>query len=118
MPDEIPAITREDVREEAYHILSAIAATRRDHRAFEQNWRKLWQLVREARAAYFPLGGLYHGPWRINSDPGLSRLSPRLIAVNFMVSIWPAEEQRSGADLLGLLNWAGVLPPDGRQTID
>jgi hypothetical protein len=74
----------------------------------------LWQLLREAKAAYLP--GLEDGPWYLGSHahPKGYGFMPTLIAGGFSVPIWPPEQARFGHDLLGLLNWAGVPVPDGR----
>jgi hypothetical protein len=114
--DQVPALTRDNVREEAREILSAIDASRPHPGAFEDNWRKLWQLVREAKSAYLPFERSSDRPWHLSGDPdhdpdgGVSTLT----AGNFVVSIWPPEEARSGADLPRLLNWAGVPAPYAR----
>jgi hypothetical protein len=114
MVDETPVLTPEDIREEAREILIAIDASRHHPTAFENNWRKLWQLMREAKAAFLP--GLSQGPWYLTSqaDHGGSGLTPSLAAGGFAVPIWPPQEARSGGDLPGLLNWAGVPVPRGR----
>jgi hypothetical protein len=112
MTDETPVLTPEDVRKEAGEILVAIDASRDHQAAFEGNWRRLWQLLREARAAYLP--GVDGGPWYLTTHAdreATAGLSPRLTAGNFDVPIWPREEARSGTDLPGLLNWAGVPVP-------
>ncbi len=115
MTDETPVLNSEDVRREAREILRAIDASR-DHPApFQDNWRKLWQLLREARAAFLPLGGRNEGPWHFSGGPDRESHTSlvRLTAGKFAVAIWPPEEARPGADLPRLLNWAGVPIPDG-----
>jgi hypothetical protein len=117
MTNHVPALTRQNVREEAREILSAIDASRRHREALEDNWRRLWQLVREAKAAYLPfLERSNDGPWHLSGDPdrGPYGFHPRLTAGNFVASIWPPEEARSGTDLPKLLNWAGVPAPYAR----
>ena len=114
MTDDTPVLTPEDVREEAREILRAIDVTRHHQTLFEHNWRKLWQLLREARAADLP--GLEDGPWYLGSHahPGVYGFVPTLIGGNFRIPIWPPQEARFAPNLLGLLNWAGVPVPDGR----
>jgi hypothetical protein len=115
MIDETPVLTPEDVREEAREILRAIDSNRAHQGAFEDNWRKLWQLLREAKAAYLP--GLSDGPWYLRSHAGEGErfgLSSSLTAGSFDVPIWPPEAARSAGDLPGLLNWAGVPAPHER----
>jgi hypothetical protein len=115
MADQIPALTRDNVREEAREILSAIEASRSHQGPFEANWRRLWQLVREAKAAYLPWEPSNSGPWHLSGDPDYRRGDlPNLSAGNFVVSIWPPDQAGLGADLPGLLNWAGVPEPDAR----
>jgi hypothetical protein len=116
LTDETPVLTLEDVRREAREILRAIDVSR-DHPApFQANWRKLWQLVREAKAAYLPVDGSNGGPWHLSSEPDqeLDRSLVRLTAGKFAVAIWPPEAARAGTDLPRLLNWAGVPVPGGR----
>jgi hypothetical protein len=102
--------------QEAAEILSAIDDSRRHRFAFEANWRKLWQLVREAKAARLPSEGSSPGPWQLRNggDHGDQALST-LTAGHFTVPIWPPEAPRSGTDLPGLLNWAGVPTPNGQR---
>ena len=116
MRDRGPALTRDNVREEARDILSALDATRSDSDAFENNWRKLWQLVREAKAAFLPTRDPNHGPWHLNNDLDQRPHgeSSKLTAGTFVVSIWPRDQAGLGADLPGLLNWAGVPTPLAR----
>jgi hypothetical protein len=116
MPDQVPALTRDNVRDEAFEILSAIDASRPQQGAFEAHWRRLWQLVREARAAYLPWWRSSAGPWHISHDPDPrpQGTSANLIAGNFVVSIWPPDQAGLGTDLPGLLNWAGVPEPHAR----
>lgn len=109
--DEVPALTRDDVRDEARDILTAIAASRDHDAAFEDNWRLLWQLVREANAADLPSRMRAHGPWEISRGSDHHQSVSSLISGDFMVRIWPHDEERAWADLLGLLNWADVLAP-------
>ena len=113
MTDETPVLTPEDVRQEAREILRAIDATRHHQPRFEHNWRKLWQLLREARAADLPEPK--DGPWCLgnHAQAGDYGFVPPLIAGNFCVPIWPPQDARFAPDLLGLLNWAGVPVPDG-----
>jgi hypothetical protein len=114
LTDETPVLPPEDVREEAREILRAIDASRHHQTVFEDNWRKLWQLLREAKAADLP--GSKHGPWSLGSHThdGEYGFVPTLIAGRFRVPIWPPQQARFASDLLGLLNWAGVPVPDGR----
>jgi hypothetical protein len=76
----------------------------------------LWQLLREAQAAYLP--GSDEGPWYLANGANRERdgRTPALTAGSFRVPIWPPEQARFAPDLLGLLNWAGVPVPDGRET--
>jgi hypothetical protein len=114
MTDETPLLSPEAVRDEAREILLAIDASRGHPAAFEDNWRKLWQLLREAKAAYLP--GLDDGPWYLTGPAHREvalGLPTSLTAGSFHVPIWPPEEARSGADLPRLLNWAGVPAPHG-----
>ena len=111
--DGICILSNEDVREEARQILMAIDKTRGNQAAFEDNWRRLWQLLREANAAHLP--GSQDGPWslRNHSDKGSPR--PAILAAgHFEVPIWPPEGARRGPDLPGLLNWAQVPIPYAR----
>ena len=115
MPDQVPALTRDNVREEAREILSAIAASRSHPARLEANWRRLWQLVREAKSAYLPWGSSSPGPWHLCGPPEPNHGAlPDLTAGNFVVSIWPLDQAGLGGDLPGLLNWAGVPEPDAR----
>ena len=113
MADQGSALTRDNVREEAREIISAIDASRAHPVRFEAHWRRLWQLVREAKAAYLPWESSNPGPWHLTdtaeSDSGAS---PNLTAGDFMVAMWPPDHARLGGDLPGLLNWAGVPAPD------
>lgn len=106
--DEASSLTRDEVREEARWILVALDSTRIQPRRFEKNWRKLWQLLREAGAASFVMEDS-RGPWVFdhNTDP----LSAILIADNFRLPVWPTQDGRSGPELARLLNWAGVPKP-------
>jgi hypothetical protein len=115
MADQVPALTRDNVREEAGEILSALEASR-PQGVFEDNWRKLWQLVREAKAAYLPWEPSNDGPWHLSGDPdhGPYEVSQSLTAGTFVVSIWPPDQAGLRADLPGLLNWAGVPAPHAR----
>ena len=108
MTDEAPSLTRDEVHEEARWILVALDTSRVQPRRFEDNWRKLWQLLREAGAAALVMEDS-PGPWVFdhNTDP----LSAILIADNFRLPVWPAQDGRSGPELARLLNWAGVPKP-------
>jgi hypothetical protein len=112
MADQVPALTRDNVRVEAEEILSALEGSQ-PQREFEDNWRKLWQLVREAKASYLPVERSHAGPWHLSEDldPGVSY---SLTAGTFIVSVWPPDQAGLGADLPGLLNWAGVPAPNAR----
>jgi hypothetical protein len=114
--DQVPALTRDNVREEAGEILSALEASPPHQGEFEENWRRLWQLVREAKAAYLPSEPSHGGPWHVSGDldPGPYGVSSSLTAGAFVVSIWPPDQAGLGADLPGLLNWAGVPAPHAR----
>jgi hypothetical protein len=114
--DETPVLTPEAVRREAREILRAIDASRHHQAPLQDNWRKLWQLVREAKAAYLPFGSSSDEPWHLStgSDREPHTSVVRLTAGEFAVAIWPPEEARPGADLPRLLNWAGVPIPNGR----
>ena len=113
MPDQVPALTRDNVREEAREIISAIDANRFHPGRFEAHWRLLWQLVREAKAAYLPWESSNSGPWHLTQTPESdSGASPNLSAGDFVVAMWPPDHARLGGDLPGLLNWAGVPEPD------
>lgn len=113
MPDQGPALTRDNIREEAGEIISAIDVSRAHPEPFEDNWRRLWQLVREAKAAFLPWDASHRGPWRLSGERiGRKGGLPNLSAGNFEVSIWPPDQAGLGADLPGLLNWAGVPEPD------
>ena len=50
MTDDTYPLSREDIRADAVEILSALDASRTDLTAYEDNWRRLWQLMREAKA--------------------------------------------------------------------
>ena len=110
MTDEAPALSRDDVRQEARQILAALNANREHRQRFEEIWRKLWQLAREARAADLPSRNV-DGPWSIYYDR--VSLLPFLTTDSFRIPIWPASDGRSQPDLAKLLNWAGV-PADAR----
>ena len=115
MPDQLPALTRDNVREEAGEILSAIDASRAHAEPFQDNWRRLWQLVREAKAAFLPLDVSHRGPWHLSGEPlGARGALPNLSAGRFEVSIWPLDQAGLGNELPGLLNWAGVPEPHAR----
>ena len=111
-------LRRDEVREEALNILSAIDASRRDRGAFEKNWRRLWQLVREAKAADISLEDPKHDLWHLgNHGDGADGASATLMAGDFTLPVWPPEGPRSRTDLPELLNWAGVpiLVSNGRS---
>ena len=112
MADDTPALTRDDVREEAGQTLLALDGSRADRGRFEANWRQLWQLAREASAASLATGNAT-GPWHL--DCTTIPLSQMLRADSFRIPIWPSEEMRAGPNLVRLLNWAGVPIPDARQ---
>src|SRR5215207_3845536 len=116
MSNEQSALTRDAVREEAGEALSAIHASRHHRGLFEDNWRKLWQLVREAKAARLPSESPTDGPWHLSRNPDAGRygVSSWLTAGSFVVPVWPPDAPRSPTDLPSLLNWAGVPVPDGR----
>lgn len=109
--NEIPGFTLDDVRREASEILLAIDASRNEQHIFEDNWRRLWQLLREVNAAYLPVDG-NGGPWRIVSDPNRrDAFAPMLAADSFVVPVWPARFNHSEQGLPALLNWARVPAP-------
>jgi hypothetical protein len=114
--DGVSALSRPDVLQEAQEIIAALNASRLHRVAFEDNWRKLWQLLREARAACLPFGGSTHGPWHFSRAPEAAPAggSLRLMAGNLFVPIWPTEGFRPGSELPGLLNSVGVPIPDGQ----
>jgi hypothetical protein len=115
MPDQVPALTRDNIREEAGEIISAIDASRSYTGPFEANWRRLWQLVREAKAAFLPWDASNRGPWHLSGERAVRKGGlPSLSAGNFQVSIWPPDQAGLGGDLPGLLNWAGVPEPDAQ----
>jgi hypothetical protein len=108
MEDETPILTAQIIRQEAREILGALKETQTDGKVFENNWQRLWQLVREARAATLPFQGI-RGPWHLGSNGnGRSEALLTLIGGGFRRAIWPPDQARFGADLIGLLNWAGV----------
>jgi hypothetical protein len=114
MTDEASLLTRINVREEAREILSAIDASRRQRPAFEAHWRRLWQLAREAEAAYLPPDASDTGPWELRNEGGNGNgASSTLTAGDFTVPVWPPEAPRLETHLPGLLNWAGVPVPKG-----
>jgi hypothetical protein len=115
MPEQVPALTRDNIRKEAGEIISAIDASRAHPEPFEDNWRRLWQLVREAKAAFLPWDASHRGPWHLSDTPeSHSGGSPNLRAGDFVLTMWPPDHARLGGDLPGLLNWAGVPQPDAR----
>ena len=112
MKDPTPALPIEDVREEAQEILSALDASRSERVVFEGHWRRLWQLLREAKAAGMFLSQADQGPWHLTIDGNRGEYpAAHLAAGEFMLPIWPPDEPRSGSDLPRLLNWAGVPVP-------
>ena len=115
MGDDQSVLTKQAVREEAREILLALDGSRVDPEKFEDSWRRLWQLAREARAAGLAVQD-HNKPWSMDfrEDP----LPAILVADSFSVPIWPTSEGRLEPDLAGLLNWAGVpVPmPDRRST--
>jgi hypothetical protein len=113
MKDQTPSLPIEDVREEAHEILAALDASRSERVVFEGHWRRLWQLVREAKAAGMLHSQAHQGPWGLYRGGGLdqSGVAVYLIAGEFMLPIWPPDEPRSGTDLPTLLNWASVRVP-------
>ncbi len=115
--NETPGFTLDDVRKEAYQILLAIDASRNEQSVYQENWRRLWQLLREANAAYLPVDGT-GGPWHLISDPSRGdALTPALVADTFAAPVWPSQPSHSSPALLALLNWAGVpAPMDDRRT--
>lgn len=113
MPDDSSLLTRDVVQQEAGEIILAIAASRQQRGAFEENWSKLWQLLREAKTALVPSESPTAGPWHLSSTrDGRYGPSPSLTAGSFAVPLWPPDAMRTGADLPELLNWAGVPVPD------
>ena len=116
MGDQAQTLTRNNIREEAREILSALDTSQLHQAEFEDNWRKLWQLVREAKAAYLPSEPSVGGPWQLGAerDHGPSGVSSSLTAGTFVVLVWPPDQAGLGADLPGLLNWAGVPAPHAR----
>ena len=116
MPDQLPVLTRENIREEAGEILSALESSQPHQGEFQDNWRRLWQLIREAKAAFLPLEPSHDGPWHVNGVPGhvTQDASRSLSAGDFVVAIWPPDQAGLGADLPGFLNWAGVPVPHAR----
>jgi hypothetical protein len=115
MPDERPILAAEVIREEAASSLLVIQSNPRAKLA-ESQWRILWQLVREAKAARIPWGEFTAGPWHISRDGDGS--PPVLMAGGFGVPLWPPWEQRYASDLPRMLNWAGVPQPDGGMEND
>ena len=115
MSDDSSALTRDDVHQEARQILLTLDESRHQHEPFEANWRKLWQLVREADAAGLLLED-GNGSWHLSQRPGGGRrgVTPSLRSGDFILPVWPPEEPRSGAHLPQLLNWAGVPAPHGQ----
>jgi hypothetical protein len=114
MADQTSPLSKDNVRDEAREILSAIDGSRRHRVAFEANWRRLWQLVREANAARLPSEHSSPGPWQLSGDGDHGDpTSSALTAGRFSLPIWPAGG-RLETDLAGLLNWAGVPTPHGR----
>ena len=117
MNDEPPILTAEEVRQEAFNLLRAIQASRGTQ--IESQWRKLWQLVLEAKAARVPWGDS-SGPWHLvgdgDHDGGESVL--RLVAGGYVVPLWPPSGFRYAADLPSILNWAGVPRPDWSTNMD
>lgn len=107
MPDDRPILSAEDIRGEALSSLSAIHSNG-NVKAVESHWLKLWQLVREAKAASIPASHLTGGLWHLARDGGSA---PFLIARGFRVRLWPQGELRYACDLPNLLNWAGVPSP-------
>ena len=108
MTDETPSLSKDEVLEEAQGILGALDASRVQPRSFEANWRKLWQLVREASAASLAVQDS-PGPWVF--DHSTDPRSPILRADTFRLPVWPTNDGRSGPELARLLNWAGVQTP-------
>ena len=49
-------------------LLLALDASRDVPAAFEDNWRRLWQLLREAKAADVVFEGPYGEPWHYQKD--------------------------------------------------
>jgi hypothetical protein len=104
-------LSREDIRADAVEILSALDASRNDLTAYEENWRRLWQLMREAKTAELTFhetnGG---GPWHYQKDGvgGPVKGSAALAGGAFPLPVWPPDEPRSRTELPELLNWAGV----------
>ena len=120
MTGDANPLSREDIRADAVEILSALDASRSDIAAYEENWRRLWQLMREvktAELAFQEADG--KGPWHYQKDGvgGPVKGSAALAAGGFALPVWPPEEPRSPTDLPELLNWAGVprLMSDGRS---
>lgn len=92
MIDPTSALPIEDVREEAQEILSALDASRSEQVVFEGHWRRLWQLVREAKAAGMRLGHSDEGPWRLAKDGSHGDYGPaHLTAGEFTLPIWPPD---------------------------
>ena len=112
MTDEAPSLTRDEVREEAGCVLVALDESRVQPRRFEDNWRKLWQLLREGRAASLATQDS-RGPWVFDHDT--DPLSSTLVADGFRLHVWPAQDGRSGPELAQLLNWAVVPIPHAHE---
>ena len=91
-------------------LLLALDASRDVPAAFEDNWRRLWQLLREAKAADVVFEGPYGEPWHYQKDGvGSPVEAPAALAAgDFILPVWPPEEPRSPTALPELLNWAGV----------
>lgn len=106
-------LSREVIVGDASEILSALDASRNDGAAYEENWRRLWQLMREAKAASLEFQAPDGGPWHYRRDGagGRSEEFAMLMAGDFALRVWPPEGPRSLTELPELLNWAGVPLP-------
>ena len=110
---EILGFAFDDVQREAFEILLAIDASRNQRHIFENNWRRLWQLILEVNAAEFPIDHT-RGPWHLVGDPGRDdSLAPAIRADSFVVRLWPPELSRLQQELPAFLNWARVPVPHG-----
>jgi hypothetical protein len=105
-------LSKEEIRADAIEILSALHTSRNDRAAYQDNWRRLWQLMREVKTAGVPFPARDGGSWHYQEDGvgGPIKGSAALAAGEFALPVWPPEEPRSPTELPELLNWAGVSP--------
>ena len=110
MTGDAYSLSKDEICADAIEILAALDTSRDQRAAYEDNWRRLWQLVREVRAARFALQAPDGGPWHYQQDgvAGPVQASAALAAGDFALPVWPPEEPRSPTELPELLNWAGV----------